>query len=181
MNTPNNRRRRASRERIERAFVELMQSRELSEITVKELCAMAKVNRTTFYANYEDVYDLSRQVLQILISEVDSLYLDEIAGGYNSNDYGKLFRHIYENQLFYKTCFKLGIGELPIRQYDVSSAEQYFGGEFIPYHIEFFRAGLNRILQLWLDGGCKESPEEMQRILNSEYQGRNMGKAKEPD
>lgn len=40
------------------------------------------------------------------------------------------------------------------------------------YHIEFFRNGLNSIIKMWLNGGCKESPEEMTQILNGEYRGR---------
>ena len=38
MNTPNNKRRRQSVEKIEKAFVELLQTRELSQITVSDLC-----------------------------------------------------------------------------------------------------------------------------------------------
>ena len=59
MNKPNNMRRRASRDRIETAFVRLLQDRELSSLSVTEICKAADVNRTTFYANYIDIYDLA--------------------------------------------------------------------------------------------------------------------------
>ncbi|MBQ6836792.1 MAG: TetR family transcriptional regulator C-terminal domain-containing protein, partial [Clostridia bacterium] len=39
----------------------------------------------------------------------------------------------------------------------------------IDYHIEFFQAGFNAIVKKWLESGCKESPEEMENILKSEY------------
>lgn len=29
--------------------------------------------------------------------------------------------------------------------------------------------GLNAIVKKWLDGGCKESPEEIDKILKDEY------------
>ena len=48
MNIPNNKRRKESREKITKAFLELMQSHELREISVTEICEMAQVNRTTF-------------------------------------------------------------------------------------------------------------------------------------
>ena len=54
MNVKNNRRRRDSQEKIERAMVELLQTREIKDITVSELIKMAGVNRSTFYANYID-------------------------------------------------------------------------------------------------------------------------------
>ena len=40
------------------------------------------------------------------------------------------------------------------------------------YHITFFQSGFNAIVKMWLAGGCKETPEEMNEIIRSEYQGR---------
>ncbi len=37
------------------------------------------------------------------------------------------------------------------------------------YHVEFHKAGLNAIIKKWLNGGCVETPEEMEGILKSEY------------
>lgn len=109
MNTPNNKRRRDSQRRIETAFVQLLQEREIGEVTVTELCKLAGVNRTTFYANYADIYALADAVLKSLEEEVLGLYAEERESKKNTNDFLKLFRHIYENQLFYKTYFNLGL------------------------------------------------------------------------
>ncbi|MBQ6409354.1 MAG: TetR/AcrR family transcriptional regulator C-terminal domain-containing protein [Butyrivibrio sp.] len=173
MNVKNNKRRRESIEKITKVFIELIQTHELSEISVTDICKRADLNRATFYANYLDVYDLADKVLVMLQEEVQNLYSDEIANCYNSNDYLKLLKHIAENQLFYKTCFKLGIGETPLVKYDTEDAEKYFHGEDIMYHMEFFRGGFNRIVKIWLDHGCDKSPEEIAQIISSEYQGRN--------
>ena len=35
--------------------------------------------------------------------------------------------------------------------------------------IEFFKSGFNAIIKKWLSNGCKETPEEMENILKSEY------------
>ena len=158
--------------RITKVFIELIQTKELSEMSVTEICKDAGLNRATFYANYLDVYDLADKVLEDLTSQVKDLYKEEIELGYNSNDYSKLLHHIYENQLFYKTCFKLGIGERPLVQYDTEAAEKHFGSKNIEYHAEFFRGGFNRIVKIWLDRGCPETPEEILEVIKSEYQGR---------
>ena len=47
-----------------------------------------------------------------------------------------------------------------------------FEGKNVKYHIEFFRSGINSIIKMWLNDGCKESPEEMTEILKEEYKGR---------
>lgn len=173
MNTVQNKRRRESCEKIEKTFMELLQTRELAKIYVSEICKRTGLNRTTFYANYTDVYDLADKVRETLEKNVSEMYQEEITVGFNSNDYLRLFRHIYENQLFYKTYFKLGYTrEFRILVYDTKQAEKHFQNRFIQYHCEFFRAGLNKIIEMWLEGGCKETPEEMNEIIRSEYSGR---------
>lgn len=173
MNIKNNRRRRESVERIESAFFALLQTRELYEITVSDICKLCKLNRSTFYANYADVYDLADKVRARLEAEVGALYQDEATRQYNSNDYLKLFYHIRDNQSLYRTYFKLGYdSQVQIVRYDTQQAERYFSNRHIGYHIEFFRCGFNAIVKMWLAGGCRESPEDMAEIIHSEYQGR---------
>ena len=173
MNTPNNRRRSASRERMEQILMELLQTKELDEITVSEICKRAGLNRTTFYANYADIYALADAIRDRLESSVAELYREEHTEGFNSNDYLKLFRHIRDNQAIYRTYFKLGYdGKYQIITYDRDFARQYFGDRFVLYHAEFFRAGITRIIKLWLENGCQDSPEDLMEVLRSEYQGR---------
>ena len=100
MNTANNKRRKASREKIEKAFMELIQSQELSKISVSEICKITGLNRTTFYSNYTDIYELADKVKKKLEDNIDEMYKEEMTVGFNSNDYLRLFRHIYDNQLF---------------------------------------------------------------------------------
>ena len=173
MNTPNNKRRRESLERIERVFVELLQDRELEQISVSAICKKADLNRTTFYANYTDLYDLADSIRDKLENNLAQLYQEEISTGQNSHDYLTLFRHIRDNQIFYRTYFKLGYdNNYKIVAYDSQLAKEHFQGQFVEYHMEFFKSGLTRIIKLWLEKGCQESPEEMMEILQSEYRGR---------
>lgn len=44
---------------IKNAFLELRSRKALGKITVKELCTLASVNKSTFYSHYEDIYALS--------------------------------------------------------------------------------------------------------------------------
>ncbi|MGM9574523.1 MAG: TetR/AcrR family transcriptional regulator [Oscillospiraceae bacterium] len=173
MNTPNNRRRRQSVERIEKVFIDLLQTKELNEISVSDICKRAGLNRTTFYANYTDIYGLADSIRDKLENEVSEVYQEEINTGFNSNDYLKLFKHIKANKLFYKTYFKLGYdNDYRIITYDVNLAQEHFQNRFIEYHMEFFKAGITKIIKMWLENGCQESPEDMFEIIKSEYRER---------
>ncbi len=174
MNTPNNKRRKNSQEKIERAFVHFLQTKEINEISVTNICKEAKLNRSTFYANYLDVYDLAEKIVKKIENDVFMLYQEERETKNNTNDFLKLFRHIKENQIFYKTYFKLNRDKhFIIQQYDTNLSKLMYEDKFIDYHIEFFMAGLNAIVKKWLNNDCKESPEEIDHILKSEYQSKH--------
>lgn len=54
------------------AFYELIKEKPLEKITVKEIAERAEINKTTFYAHYETVYDLVDQLEQEAVAEVIS-------------------------------------------------------------------------------------------------------------
>ena len=62
MNKVNNKRRKDSVEKIEKVFVELIQTKNIEQISVTDICKAAKLNRTTFYSNYIDIYDLADKI-----------------------------------------------------------------------------------------------------------------------
>ena len=172
MNTKNNKRRQASKESIEKAFLELLQAREISQITVSDICKKTELNRSTFYANYLDIYDLADKIRDKLEAEVNNLYENELF--YNcGNDYLKLFQHIKENQIFYITYFKLGYDSKHIIDLGgISERQVAFPADNLEYHIEFHKAGLNAIIKKWLASGCDKSPETMVKIIQDEYTNR---------
>lgn len=169
MNTKNNKRRRESVEKIKKAFVSLFQEREINEISVSDICKITGLNRSTFYANFLDIYDLAEKVKESLETDFSEVFTEPnyIDGAL------KLFEHIKDNQIFYRTYFKLCYDiKTQVYIYDSHRALTDFDNKNIKYHIEFFRSGLNAIIKMWLDGGCKETPTEMAEIIKQEYKGR---------
>ncbi len=169
MNTPNNKRRKESQNRMERAFIRLLQNQELEQLSVSAICREANVNRTTFYANYTDMHNLAEAVGRRLEQEVQNLYQNTKDRSYSSDNFLKLFQHIKENQLFYKTYFKLGFDNAEIIGYDLPLAADFYGDRHIEYHLAFFRSGLNAVIKRWLQNDCRESPEEIAAIIRTEY------------
>lgn len=170
MNTPNNKRKRDSQDRIEKVFLQEVQQKELNEIRVSDICKYAKVNRTTFYVNYIDIYDLADKVRERMINEYASMYQDN-TDGHTPENYLKMFKHIKENQIFYKTYFKLNYDNYPIPStyYDMDFAKKWHRDKLVEYHAEFFKAGITALIKKWLNNDCKESPQDMVEIIVSEY------------
>lgn len=58
------------RRRLIAAFIELRSKRPLEKITIVELVKKADVNKSTFYAYFHDIYDLSDQLQQEVIDRI---------------------------------------------------------------------------------------------------------------
>jgi len=173
MNIPNNKKRKASVEKIEKTFVQLIQKKNIEEISVSTICELSGLNRSTFYSNYIDIYDLAEKVKKQMEEQFAEFQLSNNAKQ-DYDGYLNMFRYIKENQIFFKTYFKLESITMSLpTEYHVELAEKYYDNKFIDYHIEFFRAGLNAVIKKWLNSGCKETPEEINDIITSEYKNKS--------
>ena len=56
-----------TKENIESHFIELLNRYPFQEITVKMLIAECKINRSTFYRNFEDKYQLLEDITEKLL------------------------------------------------------------------------------------------------------------------
>ena len=54
---------------MDEAFILLLDKKDYEYITVKEICAKAGVNRSTFYLHYETINDLLEESLEFLIGD----------------------------------------------------------------------------------------------------------------
>ncbi len=52
------------------AFIELRSKKELEKISVKELCALACINKSTFYSHYKDIYELADAIENEVVASI---------------------------------------------------------------------------------------------------------------
>lgn len=55
---------------VKNAFIELRSKKELEKITVKELCEVACINKSTFYSHYGDIYELSDRMEEEVVASI---------------------------------------------------------------------------------------------------------------
>ncbi len=174
-NKIDNRRKKASQERMFRALFELIQTKRLADISVSELCNLARVNRTTFYHHYDNVNALVKDARQSILNEFARQF-EGNHDGYTPSNLLIMFQHFYDNQIIYRTYFQLSPSyDEMLGIYNKDQAAQHYPGQkdnLVRYHAEFFAAGMTAIIKRWLTNGCKETPEEMVKIITSEYKAR---------
>ena len=68
MATKNNRRTLITKKILKESLLELMQDKPVSKITIKEICDMSEMSRSTFYLHYQDQFklleDIEKEVLE---------------------------------------------------------------------------------------------------------------------
>ena len=71
--------------------------KELSQIRVSDICKAADINRSTFYTNYNDVYDLSDRLKERLRQEVSGMLREQLLLNPVQGDFKELFLHMNTN------------------------------------------------------------------------------------
>ena len=61
--------------RIDEAFLELLNKKEIEYITVKEICNKASINRSTFYLHYETINDLLLETIEYIYSKFQNYFI----------------------------------------------------------------------------------------------------------
>ena len=65
-----NRRSAQTEQQIRRIFLELLEKKSLSKISVTEICRMADLDRSTFYLHFCDVYELTHHVEEVQLADI---------------------------------------------------------------------------------------------------------------
>ena len=60
--------------KMNNALISLLDKKDFEDITVKEICQTASVNRSTFYLHYDNTYDLLKETLENLYKDFFSRY-----------------------------------------------------------------------------------------------------------
>lgn len=173
-------------ERMSNALLSLLLEKDFEFITVKELCARAKVNRSTFYLHYDNIVDLLKETVAMIHarfqrslpqtelsdSAISTLPLEDL---FFITDRWLLpyLDFVRENSCIYKAIHT----QMDVFQVDHAYG-QFFQHIFSPilsrhgvaenehgYIMEFYRQGLVAVLMKWVENGCSESPRQIAGII----------------
>ncbi len=156
----------STKQKVCQSLLELLKTRNIHKITVREILAKSGISRSQFYRLFKDKYDLLNQAISL---EVDRIFLenDSISitpdkltallqvtkDAYWStslchNEYSELF-YIYYNMilnLFYRYAKTAQKNEIPPKQLR---------------SLRYAAAGTTMMISSWLSGGCRENPQEI--------------------
>ena len=145
MNTKDNKRHQETLQRLYTAFAALLRDHEQNKVSVTELCEVANIERSTFYANFDNIPALANSYAVEIEKQV-------AAQPHTEGEFAWIFEYILENKELFQIYFKLGVSRTAT-----------------DYKTIFFRNGIYSVAKLWFEDGCKESPRKMEEIIKREY------------
>lgn len=155
-------------------LTELMRTKPLQKITVRELTDYVNLNRGTFYLHYKDIYDLMDQIETNILNDFMKINQTHRVEDMNGHPYPlllDLFRFLKGNAEFAKILIidnrdqnfvdklKSILKERCINDwaYLFSNASKK---EF-DLHSSYILSGCIGLLEVWLRNGMQETPEEI--------------------
>lgn len=177
----------ATAAKMDDALLALLEKKDFAYITVKEICAAAGVNRSTFYLHYETIGDLLDEAVE-RINEQFLDYMDKdaeaIVGRLRTCPVGELYlvtseylepylTYVREHRRLFATAMDKA-GVLGLDGTYNKMARHVFGPILDrlgvpradrPYLMRFYISGLMAIISEWLEGGCEDSIEHVVAII----------------
>lgn len=162
---------------LKNSLIKLLTEKQISAITVKEICHLADINRSTFYAHYTDQYDLLNQVEDEILNE-----MEETLGKYNFRKEEEAIQML-EKMLDYiannvEVCQALlsENGNTTFQNKVMNFAREFIfknikeitqlDRQVSEYITVFIVSGSIHIIKKWLANGMDKSPKELAEIIN---------------
>ena len=166
-----------AKEKMINAFYELLSIKDFIEINVSEVCMIAKIHRTTFYAYYSNLFELLEDAKNQAIEEFkkennnEPLHLDNFKNQIFLNyllfvkNHAPLFKAYFKNSSAFKAdedFYTLFNQEL------LPKAKDKYNNDYtmIYYTTRFFIDGFFSVIKEWMKNNFKESPEEIAKIIS---------------
>lgn len=160
---------------IKETTLKLMEEKEISKITVTEICELADINRATFYKYYEDIYNLVEEIETELYTNIKNK-IDLIENKETISPFvTSIIEVIYTNQhackvLFGKYGNKEFIRKIVYLAYIKSATEweielKKYSSDEINYIFLFFAHGSIGIIENWISENFKETPKEISDLI----------------
>lgn len=163
---------------LKETLIALMKENHISKISVKQICEIGDVNRSTFYAHYKDPYDLLSQIEQETLSDIQSLIFNNLPQKQTripreslciilkyAAQNAELFQILLSERTdlaFRKELIKM-VKELGL----IENRLRYKNKEKVAKYIQLYALnGTISILSEWLRAGMVEPIEEIADMLN---------------
>lgn len=163
-----------TRRALRMAMLNLLKKKPLSQITVKEICDLAEINRNTFYAHYGSPADILSEVEAEYMEKMGCLREKAISDSDNLGFIEGILNLLLENrdlaEILYGTNYSIKSVKNYQRAFSRIMVTWIDTGTSVPadhlaWLFKFMAGGVDSILRAWVQGGMKESPRTLAKLV----------------
>lgn len=172
------RRKKYTRRVLKESLISLLSQKPISDITVKELCEMADINRSTFYTHYSDHYDLLSKIEEEITQDMND-YLNSYRHELEEESIQmteKILEYITENKFMFQILLnKEASSSFEKRMMDLTRSfmmknwlmKNELNRSETEYLSSFVISGSIHVIKDWIENDMDQSPNEMALMINS--------------
>lgn len=160
---------------LKSALTEMLKEMDIYNVSIRELCERADVNRTTFYKHYRNQFDLLDEMENDLLHSIEKT-IENVAES-NGVFFVKLLVFLEENLEFVRLFFNANVDpDFPKKLFSLAvvirSMEK--GMKDVPrneleYVNRFMLSGIYEMIHFWLNKEDRESSEKMAAIIMERF------------
>ncbi len=157
---------------LKNSLVDLMHTKSINKITIKELCENADINRSTFYLYYTDQFALLKEIEDELLLNARE-HLKNIDSDLNNLHYLKelLYYMKTNSDIFYtllcrqeNLSFQTSFIDTSIRNLKINLSLQC-EEKISDYIYRYLTMGCLSLIIKWFEAGFDMSPEELAEMI----------------
>lgn len=179
----NNRKVKYTQRVIRDSLFELLEKKKIEAITVKELCSLADINRSTFYNHYRDIFDLVEKLEDEIVNDImQDISIENISKANQKQFFTKIFNKILKSKEKYRLLF---LSKESIRAIDrmfdrifkysnqiLKDENRELTENKIKHVYAFTSRGCAQLVISWFENGMIESPDEMAVLMSDLLNGK---------
>lgn len=156
---------------ITEALLELIVTKQLSDISIGELCDKAQVGRASFYRNFNSKEEIIQRYLEGLLSDWKENYTQQG----KDNFVESLFEHYYKQREICIILYRQGLAHLSLQSIIEVCGPKSEQPNIVAYTTAYLAYGLYGWIEEWFKRGMQETPQEMQRLWQEAQAPTNNG------
>lgn len=157
---------------LKSSLIEILKTKSIYKVSIRELCERSEINRSTFYKYYGSQFDL----LTEMESDVLTLVMESLSdqSGQDTRSLSEMCHYLEDNIEFCRLLINNNIDpQFPEKVFSLPQVQQminhvlgdkYNSTEY-EYVSSFLMYGAYQIIRIWINKEKRESPEEIADLI----------------
>ena len=156
---------------LKQSLIELMREKSIHEISIKDICLGADINRSTFYRHYNTQYELYDEILDDITKDIGEIFVQCSGDDYTTQNFLTAVLKYIEAQrdtflVILSGNSNVSMGET-FNRFTSRFIDTENTSELRVYLIQFIAAGMTSFIWTWLNKENRRAAEDVALVISS--------------